>query len=168
MSSLKYRGDVEMINFNITNRLFVGSNEIEAVYLGNALMWQLEKINDDEVSQGCVYMGTYTLNEEYIPANVCTVDNFEFNLRGRNATAITLRSTNWIAFKVDRACTLSMDSSGKSPTLTTSNGSINGSLKTYDYNVGTDSAVLTAGLYTISGSQSGSNTTMTELRLEKK
>ena len=97
-------------------------------------------------------MGTYKLNSSTVTSKTATYANMTFNVRSVDSTSVKLRSDNTITFTVDRACKLTAVVSGKGIKV---GGTTLGT--------GTVSVNLTAGTYTITGAESGSNSTLTQL-----
>ncbi len=122
--------------------------------------------NNPSDSSDCVALGTYELNKSTVPATECTVNNITFNVRSVESTGVKLRSNNTITFKVADSCTLKVEASGKGIIVSSNDGQIN-------YNGSTSNSVtadpgsitlsLTAGTYTITGAETGSNTLITSL-----
>jgi uncharacterized cupredoxin-like copper-binding protein len=97
-------------------------------------------------------MGSYTLNSSTVTSKTATYANMVFNARSVDSTGVKLRSENSITFTVDKACTMTAEVSGKGIAVagtTTSTGTVSVALK--------------AGTYTITGSTSGSNSTISKI-----
>lgn len=121
--------------------------------------------NTGDISD-CVALGTYDLNKSTIPATECIVNNITFNVRSVESTGVKLRSNNTITFKVASSCTLKIETTGKGVTVSSTDGQINFSGSTSNSvttEAGSTTMALTAGTYTITGAESGSNTLMTSI-----
>ena len=103
-------------------------------------------------SSGAVAMGTYNLNSSTVSGKTATYANMTFNVRSVESTCVKLRSDNSITFKVDKACKLTAEVSGKGISVA---GTTTGT--------GTVSVDLKAGTYTITGIASGSNSAISKL-----
>lgn len=105
-----------------------------------------------------VAMGSYSLNASTVPSKNCSVNGFDFKLRSVEDDLVKLRSDNSISFTVGQDCTLTISADGKGVAVMG-----NGMNESFD--AGEIQVQLSAGSYTITGAESGSNTSIYSITL---
>ncbi|BBF42492.1 ABC-type nitrate/sulfonate/bicarbonate transport system, ATPase component [Lachnospiraceae bacterium KM106-2] len=112
--------------------------------------------------ENAVEMGTYQLNSKTLASESTKYANMVFNLRDVNSTSVKIRQANTIKFRVDQTCTLTVATTGRGIILT------NGSDADERKGSGEFSFTLKAGVYTINGYSSSSNSVITSMTFATK